>query len=128
MTTDRRVLYVEDDRVNVLLFEEVCRMAGGLEVSSTGSGAEAVQMATQFAPDLLVIDLHLPDTDGFDLLRVLRMNPALAAVPAFLCTADDPEDVAAEARAAGFEGCWSKPVDVQQLIAELTLLGAKPEP
>ena len=128
MTTDRRVLYVEDDRVNVLLFEEVCRMAGGLEVASAGSGAEAVHMATQFAPDLLVIDLHLPDTDGFDLLRVLRMNPALAAVPAFLCSADDPEDVAAEARAAGFDQQPSKPVDVQQLIAELTLLGAKPQP
>jgi two-component system, OmpR family, response regulator len=128
MTTDRRVLYVEDDRVNVLLFEEVCRMAGGLDVASAGSGAEAAQMAAQVVPDLLVIDLHLPDTDGFELLRTLRTNPTLAAVPAFLCTADEPSDVEAEARAAGFEGCWSKPVDVQQLIAELTLLGAKPAP
>jgi two-component system OmpR family response regulator len=122
----RRVLYVEDDRVNVLLFEEVCRLAGGLEVVSAGSGEEALAIVAQFRPDLLVIDLHLPDTDGFELLRRLRADPALAAAPAFLCTADEPADVEIEARVAGFAGCWPKPVDVTELIAELGRLRSPP--
>ena len=112
-----RLLYVDDDRINVMLFEEVCRMAGGLEVATALSGAEAVLAARETRPELLVIDLHLPDTTGFDLLRSLRAEPGLSAVPAFLCSADDPTELLAPARDAGFSGCWSKPVDVQALLA-----------
>ena len=114
-----RLLYVDDDRINVLLFEEVCRMAGGLDVHSAATGAEALLAALEARPDLLVIDLHLPDTNGFELLRSLRTEAGLAEVPAFLCTADDPSRLHAAAQEAGFSGCWSKPVDVRALLAEL---------
>ena len=112
-----RLLYIDDDRINVMLFEEVCRMAGGLEVASALSGAEALLVARESRPDLLVIDLHLPDTTGFDLLRSLRAEPGLSTVPAYLCSADDPAELLGPARAAGFSDCWSKPVDVQALLA-----------
>ena len=72
MQTNRRVLYVEDDRVNVLLFEEVCRMAGGLEVASAGSGAEAALVLQHFRPDLLVLDR--------DPTRDIRNTRAIRAV------------------------------------------------
>ena len=117
-----RLLYVDDDRINVLLFEEVCRMAGGVEVASAGSGAEALLVAREVRPELLVIDLHLPDTTGFELLRSLRAEPGLAEAPAFLCSADEPGPLQTGAREAGFAGCWSKPVDVQALLAELARL------
>ncbi|MFY9509556.1 MAG: response regulator [Rubrivivax sp.] len=114
-----RVLYVDDDRINTLLFEETCRYAGGLEVLSAGSGAEALELVTGFQPELLVIDLHLPDTDGYTLLADLRRSGSLPRVPAFLCTAEDPADVATAAQHAGYAGCWTKPVDLNTVLADL---------
>lgn len=117
-----RVLYVDDDRINTLLFEETCRYAGGLEVLSAGSGAEALEVVAGFRPEVLVIDLHLPDTDGYALLAALRQAAVATALPAFLCTAEDPGDVAAAAQQAGFQGCWSKPVDLNAVLADLARL------
>ncbi|MBK1613987.1 response regulator [Rubrivivax gelatinosus] len=114
-----RVLYVDDDRINTLLFEETCRCAGGIEVACAATGAEALELAAGFAADALVIDLHLPDTNGFELLPALRRALRAEALPAFLCTADEPALVAEQAAAAGFDGCWTKPVAVETMLAEL---------
>lgn len=115
-----RVLYVDDDRINTLLFVETCRFAVGVEVQTAASGAAAIELVQRWVPDLLVIDLHLPDTVGYDLLPALRARLAMPALPAFLCTADDAPLVAEPAREAGFDGCWTKPVDLRAIIAELT--------
>jgi CheY-like chemotaxis protein len=115
-----RVLYVDDDRVNSLLFAEACRVAGIGPVDTADDGADALAQAARVLPDVLVIDLHLPDTDGCTLLGRLRDHlPALAGRPAFLCTADDTTALQVRARAAGFAGCWAKPVAVAGLLAAL---------
>ena len=114
-----RVLYVDDDRVNTLLFVEACRVAGGLEVETAGSGAEALELVRHWAPELLVIDLHLPDTSGYALLPALRQSLAAAALPAILCTAEEAERVAPAAYQAGFGACWTKPVAPQTIANEL---------
>lgn len=124
----QRLLYVDDDRINVLLFEELCRVAGDLEVHGAGSGSEALAMAADAAPDVLVIDLHLPDTDGYALLPRLRAALGRADLPAFLCTAEDARDVQAAAAAAGFTGCWTKPVDLRALRDDLGRLADPPAP
>lgn len=113
-----RVLHVDDDRVNGLLFAEACRADGAVEVESAGTGAEALALVRDWRPDLLVIDLHLPDTRGDALLAALRAALG-AAVPALLCTADEPERVAATVRTAGFDGCWTKPVEPARVLGEL---------
>lgn len=115
-----RVLYIDDDRINSLLFVEACRFAEGVETETAASGAEAMELALRWLPDLLVIDLHLPDTNGYALLPALRVALAAPSLPAYLCTADDALQVAEPARAAGFDGCWGKPVDLQAILAELT--------
>jgi len=113
-----RVLYVDDDRVNAVLFAEACSVAGGVDIECAGSGAEAHELLAAFVPDLLVIDLHLPDTSGDRLLTQLRRDLA-RDVPAFLCTAEPDAVGRAAAAAAGFDGCWSKPIDMQAIIGEL---------
>ena len=114
-----RLLYVDDDRINTLLFVEACRFAGGVETESASTGAEALELAARWRPDLLVIDLHLPDTTGYLLLPALRALLQLPTLPAYLCTADEPSLVTAPAQAAGFNGCWTKPVDLQIILPEL---------
>ncbi len=117
-----RLLYVDDDRVISLLFEEICRREPGLELRTAADGEEAVAALAGWSPDLLVIDLHLLDTDGFALLAKLRALPGSAHCPAYLCTADDAAQVVDQARAAGFAGCWGKPMDAARLRVELARL------
>jgi CheY-like chemotaxis protein len=114
-----RVLYIDDDRINTLLFVETCRFVGGVDVDTAGSGAEALDAIQRFKPDLLVIDLHLPDTIGYDLLPLLRARIGQPTLPALLCTADEAELVELPATEAGFDGCWTKPVDLQMVLSEL---------
>lgn len=114
-----RVLYVDDDRINSLLFTETCRLAAGVEVQTSLTGAEALDLVSDWKPDFLVIDLHLPDTDGYALLAALRARLAAPTIPAFLCTAEETSAVEAPARQAGFDGCWTKPVQLQTVLAEL---------
>lgn len=120
----RRVLYVEDDRVAALLFTEALRQAAWLSVDIAETGAEALALAAQWQPEVLVLDAHLPDTTCAPLLLRLRALPGLADVPAFLCSADVP--AADDPERQGFRGCWTKPVQRDQLLADLSELLAGP--
>lgn len=117
------LLYVDDDRINLMLFENACAALPGVRVSTATDGAEALELARQAAPQLLVIDLHLPDLDGPALLQALRRDAGLGDVPAILCSADDGPEVRRLAAEAGFAGCWAKPVDSQSLRRELAAFG-----
>ena len=114
-----RVLYVDDDRINTLLFEETCRFVGDVQLETAGSGAEALALAAGFLPQLLVIDLHLPDTTGYRLLGALRQCLGQPDLPAYLCTAEEPQFVAQPAQDAGYNGCWPKPVSVELVRGHL---------
>jgi two-component system OmpR family response regulator len=121
--TAMHLLFVDDDRINLMLAEAACALLPGVRVSTAASGAEALSLARDDPPQVLVIDLHLPDTDGHALLHALRRDAALTRVPAFLCTADDSADLHQAAAAAGFAGCWGKPIDGHALRRELAALG-----
>jgi CheY-like chemotaxis protein len=117
-----RVLYVEDNRINALLFEEALKLEPHIELRVAEDGAQALAVASQWVPDLLVIDSHLPDTRGGDLLPRLRALPGLDQVRAVMCSADaQPEDAEA-ARAQGFADYWLKPIDIARLLADLRAL------
>ncbi len=114
------LLYVEDNRINAILFQEAMRLQGGHVVLQVAEdGKEAVAVAQSWRPDLLVLDAHLPDMSGFDLLKILRALPGLADVPACMCSADaSPQDLK-RAEAAGFIGYWPKPIKVSAVFADI---------
>jgi PAS domain S-box-containing protein len=117
-----RLLYVEDNRINALLFEEAMRVLGGFDLRVAEDGAEALAMVGDWTPQVLVLDANLPDMSGFEVLRRLRELPALADVPAYMCSADAmPEDLE-RARLAGFDGYWTKPIDMAIVSADLESL------
>jgi len=117
-----RLLYVEDNRINALLFEEALKLQKGLELRVAEDGAQAIEVASAWAPEVLVLDSHLPDVSGAELLQRLRALPQLAQVPAFMCSADaQPEDMA-RAQAAGFMGYWTKPISIATVLADLARL------
>jgi CheY-like chemotaxis protein len=116
----RRVLYVEDNALNVLLFEEVLRREPGVELRVAISGEEALSLVQHWTPELFIIDMNLPGVTGTELLRALRQQPALAGVPAVVCSADAMPEDRARALAAGFDHYWTKPIDVHALPGAVT--------
>lgn len=117
-----KVLYVEDNRINAMLFEEALRPFDELTLSIAEDGDMALELASAARPDVLVLDAHLPGMSGFDVLRVLRELPGLASVPAYMCSADAmPEDIE-RALASGFCGYWTKPIDIVAVTTELRRL------
>ncbi len=117
-----RLLYVEDNRINAMLFDEAIKLDGRIELRVAEDGTEAIALVADWRPEVLVLDAHLPDMDGFDLLERLRRSPGLASVPAFMCSADAmPEDLE-RARHAGFAGYWVKPIDIAAVLRDLQAL------
>ncbi|MFN3305273.1 MAG: response regulator [Roseateles sp.] len=115
----RVVLYVEDDPVNVMLMQGILELHSGCVLQVARSGAEARERAAQVRLDLVLCDHRLPDIAGDQLLAQLRSAGLPATVPALLVTAE-PNDVAAElARRGGFDGFWTKPLDVAGTLRSL---------
>ncbi len=114
-----RLLYVEDNRINAILFEEAIRLRDDVELRVAEDPAEAFEQIRDWTPDVLVLDAHLPEMDGFELLDALRQRPGLEEIPAFMCSADAlPEDVR-RAEAAGFVGFWSKPINIARIMLDI---------
>lgn len=119
-----RMLYVEDNRINAILFEEAVRLRAGVELRLAEDGAEALEQLRDWTPDVLVLDAHLPGIDGFELLRQLRRLPGLLDVPAFMCSADAMPDDVRRAAQAGFAGYWAKPINIAKIMDDLDRIGA----
>lgn len=115
-----KILYVEDDRLNIVLMEEVFRGAPQWQLLIAETGAEALQCVADEAPALLLVDMNLPDMNGLQLLQALCERARALPPPTCIALSADalPEQVAA-ARAAGFADYWLKPIDVRALLAAL---------
>jgi len=120
-----RLLYVEDNRLNAILFQEALRLQPGLELRLAVDADDALAQLEGWQPDLLVLDAHLPGMNGFDLLHLLRCQPRLAQVPAFMCSADALPDELRRAEDAGFAGFWPKPIDIRQILQDLQRMAAR---
>ncbi len=120
--TRAKVLYVEDDAVNGILMESILGMRPGIALRIATTGADACEMAQRQPPDVLLIDMHLPDTNGIALLATLRMAEGLAQVPAIMVSAGARRQDIDNALASGFSGYWTKPLDVDRTLNELDKL------
>jgi two-component system KDP operon response regulator KdpE len=92
---------------------ELSLAAHGYQVDSAATGAEAVARARQHAPDLMILDLGLPDLDGLQVIAAVR---AFSAVPIVVISAQDAETAEAGARAAGADDYLAKPFEIGQLV------------
>lgn len=121
------MLCVEDDRLNAMLFAEVMRLQGNVELRMADDASQALEMLDGWTPDVLVLDAQLPGISGFELLHELRRRPGLAQVPALMCSADASDEHRRRSEAAGFAGYWSKPLNVPQVMADLQRLSPVPD-
>ena len=113
--TGRKVVVVEDNELNMKLFREVLE-SSGYRMLEAGTGERAVALTTEHRPDLVLMDIHLPDIDGVEALRMLRADERTASVPVLALTAQAMEGDRERFLAAGFDGYLSKPVNIADLL------------
>jgi len=113
--TGEQVLVVEDNEKNMKLFRDVLTATGFRTLEATTAG-EAVDMASEHAPDLVLMDIQLPDFDGVQALRRLRADARTATIPVLALTAQAMRGDRERFLAEGFDGYVSKPVNVRELI------------
>jgi CheY-like chemotaxis protein len=82
-------------------------------------GEQAMALAKDWLPEVLVLDAHLPGISGFEVLRQLRTLPGLDNVPAYMCSADAMPDDVQRAYEAGFIGYWTKPINIGAVLADI---------
>lgn len=113
-----RVLVVEDDRGHAAFCESLLRHQG-FEVDVAGSAEDALERMQERAPDLILLDINLPDMNGIELAQLVRERESLAHVPVVFLTGEEDLDRRAEAIAAGGDDFLSKPVRPRHLLANV---------
>ena len=117
MNASNRTLVIEDDHSLLPLIEEVLHQVGCSDLRFVGSGAAAIAAAAAFAPDLVLLDLGLPDMDGLDVCRAL--SDLLPTVPIVIITARNDDSVVEIAFEAGAEDFVAKPFRLGELGARV---------
>src|SRR5262245_53094878 len=112
--TEVKVLLVEDTEDNRFMMRRLLEIEGYAVVEAR-NGEEAVKVAKQENPALVLMDLSLPIIDGLAATRLIRKLPALKRTPIIAVSAHDTEDFQAEALAAGCNSYITKPIDFSEL-------------
>jgi two-component system, cell cycle response regulator DivK len=113
--TGERILVVEDNEKNMKLFRDVL-IATGYRTLEAATGGEAVKLASEHTPDLVLMDIQLPDLDGVEALHRLRADARTQMIPVLALTAQAMHGDRERFLAAGFDGYVSKPVNVRDLL------------
>ncbi len=113
-----KVLYIEDSPSNRLLVKRVL-MAEGYEVLEAEDGGVGLDVATREPPDLILMDMNLPDVDGYEMTRRIRETPELSSIPIVAMTANVMHGDREKALEAGCVGYIPKPIDVDTLPTQI---------
>jgi PAS domain S-box-containing protein len=119
------LLYIEDNPVNTLLVRELVAQRPGLTLTCAADGLSGVARAAEVGPDLILVDMQLPDIDGHEVLRRLRTHPATAGTPCIALSANAMTPDVEAALAAGFSDYWTKPIDIPAFLDALDRLFAR---
>jgi CheY-like chemotaxis protein len=118
-TEERRVLYIEDNLSNLKLIERILERRTNIRLLSAMQGGLGLELAREQQPDLIMLDLHLPDMHGDEVLQRLQAAPETAGIPVVILSADATPRQVERLLAAGARAYLTKPLDVKQLIGVL---------
>lgn len=115
----KKILHVDDEKDIRAVAKLALESLGGFEVVSCGSGREALDRVAEVAPDLIVLDVMMPEKDGPATLRDLRQHDAAAQTPVIFMTAKTQQDEVQTLLDLGAIGVIAKPFDPMQLSEEI---------
>jgi signal transduction histidine kinase/ActR/RegA family two-component response regulator len=123
------VLYVEDNQSNVQLLARIVQRRPGVTLLHAGTGSAGLELARTRRPNLVLLDLHLPDMPGDEVLRQLWSDKATRKLPVVIVTADATPGLTRRVKADGAVDCVTKPIDVARVLALIDrYLGTGGEP
>ncbi len=111
----KTVLIVEDNELNMKLFNDLLE-AHGYATFKTASGVEAIELARRHRPDLILMDIQLPEVSGEDVIQWMKSDDELRAIPIIAITAFAMKGDEERIRARGCEGYLSKPISVSKFL------------
>ena len=111
-----RVLIVEDNELNMKLFHDLLE-ASGMTILQTRNGIDALEVAKREKPDLIVMDIQLPEMSGLEVTEKIKSDPDLAPIPVIAVTAFAMKGDEERIRAAGCEAYLSKPISIDRFIS-----------
>ena len=111
-----RVLHIEDNLANLELVEQVLTRSGVVELLAAMSGSLGLELAREHRPHLVLLDLHLPDMPGTELLDALQSDPRTADIPVVVVTADATPSQIQRLRDIGVAAYLTKPIDIRDLL------------
>ena len=109
------ILIVEDNEKNLKLVRDVLQVKGFSTIEA-GSAEDGIKLAAEGKPDLILMDIQLPGMNGIDALKVLRANPATAAIPVVAVTASVMQQDRTLIMEAGFDGYIGKPINIREFL------------
>ncbi|MCK6538966.1 MAG: ATP-binding protein [Anaerolineales bacterium] len=110
------VLYVEDNLANINLVEAIMERLPGVKLMAAMQGRLALSLANEHQPDLILLDLHLPDIHGAEVLHWLKADPATRHIPVIVISADATSSKIEELRNLGAHNYLTKPIDVKEFL------------
>jgi CheY-like chemotaxis protein len=113
------VLYIEDNLSNVELVQRILALRGKVKFLTAMQGQAGLDLAHGHAPDVILLDLHLPDIPGDEVLRRLRAAPDTRGTPVIMLSADAMPGRVEQLLAAGAQAYVTKPIDVRQFLKVL---------
>ncbi|MBC3916610.1 response regulator [Undibacterium sp. CY18W] len=116
------ILYIEDNSSNLVLIEILLARSKHVQLFSAKNGADGLQIAQQQGPDLILLDLQLPDMSGEDVLQQLRASPDMKDIPIVILSADALATTIERLRANGASDYLTKPLDVTLFFSTLNRL------
>jgi PAS domain S-box-containing protein len=123
-TGKRKILYIEDNPANLKLVERIINREPRYTLVSAVNGADGLQLAKNYPPDLILVDINLPDMDGYALLSKLKSVQHLIKKPVLALTANAMREDRQKGASAGFDDYLTKPINIDELINTLeTYLG-----
>lgn len=121
----RRVLVVDDTEDVRFLYQAVLSRSG-YEVDQASTGTEALQFLDfHNHPDVILLDVQMPDMDGWETLRAIRAHPSASEIPVILCTVKANEVDTRRAWELGCDGFLTKPFTIEDLTGELTVVATR---
>ena len=124
MERGKRILYIEDEADLQWLVKHILDSLGGFDVLVCGSGAEGLRRIRDFAPDLVLLDVMMPQMDGFEVLRNLRADSDTASIPVVFLSARSGQ--ADEYRGMGALGVIAKPFEPYALVEQVREYAGEP--
>ena len=116
-----KILIVDDDPQVTTLLEKILSLAG-FDITIINDSAQAMEVAESMLPDFFILDLMMPQPNGFELCRMIRSNAHLINIPILIITASDDYDSKAIAYAAGANDYITKPFDQDELPQRINTL------